>query len=138
VTNPGDVERIATKVVPYYVVGIVDEEKATPEESFEPEATEGEETVRQPRPTWVGFIATALGVATLILFIAAMLVTIGGDFAAGTLLAYMTVVVSILGAVTASISLILGYQRRWAAFGLALAILANPIVLLTVFRSFGG
>jgi uncharacterized membrane protein YphA (DoxX/SURF4 family) len=77
-------------------------------------------------------------VATLILFIAAMLVTIGGDFAAGTLLAYMTVVVSISGAVTASISLILGYQRRWAAFGLALAILANPIVLLTVFRSFGG
>lgn len=137
-TNPGDVERIATKVVPYYVVGIVDEEIATPEESSEPEATEGEETVRRPRPTWVGFIATALGVATLILFIAAMLVTTGGDFAAGTLLAYVTVVVSISGAVTAGISLILGYQRRWAAFGLALAILANPIVLLTVFRSFGG
>ena len=75
-TNPGDIERVATKVVPYYVVG--------------------------------------------------------------TALAYATIVTSIAAAITAVLSLILGLQRRWAAFGLALGILANPLIVLNVFRFFGG
>jgi len=137
VTNPGDIERVATKVVPYYVVGVVDDEPEVSTELPEPETVDHDKVVRRPRPTWVGFIAAVLGLATLVLFIVAMLVATGGDFPAGTLLGYVTVVVSISAAVTAVISLILGLQRRWAALGLAVAILANPIVLVTVFRFFG-
>jgi len=136
VTNPGDIERVATKVVPYYVVGIVDDETEVPEELNEP-ADEEKSTPRY-RPTWIGFIAAALGVATLVLLLIAMLVSIGGDFPGGTRLSYATIIVSISAVITATICLILGYQRRWAAFGLAIAVLANPIVLVVVFRFFGG
>lgn len=139
-TNQGDIERVATKVVPYYVVGIVDEGPEVPTEQREPEDVPDEETParRRRRPTWVGFIAAALGVATVVLFFTAMLVATEGDLPAGTMLSYVTIIVSISAAVTAVISLIFGLQRRWAAFGLALAIMANPIVLLTVFRVFEG
>ncbi|EAR24661.1 naphthoate synthase [marine actinobacterium PHSC20C1] len=137
-TNPGDIERVATKVVPYYVVGVVDDQTEVPTESREPDFVEEEKPTRRPRPTWLGFIAAALGVATLVLFLVAMLVATGGDFPAGTILSYVTVSVSITAVITAVICLILGYQRRWAAFGLALSILANPIVLVAVFRFFGG
>jgi len=136
VTNQGDIERVATKVVPYYVVGIVDDEPEAPTEPREPEDVPDEKPARRPRPTWVGFIAAALGVATLVLLITAMLVASEGGFPTGTVLSYVTIIVSISAAVTAVISLIFGLQRRWAAFGLALAIMANPIVLLTVFRVF--
>ena len=139
-TNPGDIEHVGTKVVPYYVVGVVDDEPevSTEQPKPEPENVDDSFLARSPRPTWVGFIAAALGVATLVLFIAAMLVTTGGDYPAGTRLSYITIIVSISAVITAVISLILGYQRRWAAFGLAMAILANPIVPVTVFRFFGG
>jgi hypothetical protein len=137
VTNPGDIERIATKVVPYYVVGVVDNEPEVSTKPPEPNTVHDEEVVGRHRPTWVGFIAAAFGLATLVLLIAAMLVTIGGDFPSGTSLGYVTVVVSICAVITAIISLVLGLRRRWAAFGLAWGILANPIVLVTVFRFFG-
>lgn len=137
-TNPGDIERVGTKVVPYYVVGVVDDEPEISTEAPEPDNVESEKVVRRARPTWIGFIAAALGVATFVLFIVAMLVTTGGNFPTGTILGYVTVGVSISAAITAVISLVFGYQRRWAAFGLAMAILANPIVLVTVFRFFEG
>ncbi|GHD83427.1 hypothetical protein CLV85_1903 [Salinibacterium amurskyense] len=138
-TNPGDIERVATKVVPYYVVGVVDDEETdAPVDGESDETVEPEETpvARRPRPRWVGFIAAALGFATLVLFIVAMIVSAGGDYPTGTALAYATIITSISAAITAVISLILGLQRRWAAFGLALAVLANPLIVLTVFRFF--
>jgi hypothetical protein len=141
VSNPGDVERVATKVVPYYVVGVVDDSSDTPKEGSPPpeqQDTRDDNVVRRARPTWIGFIAAALGVATLALLIVAMAVATAGNFSAGTWIGYITVVVSISAAVIAGISLIFGYRRRWAAGGLALAILANPLVLVTVFRFFGG
>lgn len=137
-TNQGDIERVATKVVPYYVVGIVDEGPEVPTEQREPEDVPDEKPARRRRPTWVGFIAAALGVATVVLFFTAMLVATEGDLPAGTMLSYATIIVSISAAVAAVISLVFGLQRRWAAFGLALAIMANPIVLLTIFRIFEG
>ncbi|MGV8877313.1 MAG: 1,4-dihydroxy-6-naphthoate synthase [Rhodoglobus sp.] len=144
-TKPGDIERIATKVVPYYVVGVVDEQQ---QPSADPSETNGDAesaedvtgaaAVARRRPTWLGYLAAGLGLATFVLFIVAMIVAIGGDFLAGTALAYSTIAVSIIAIVCATICLIFGYQRRWAAFGLCLAILANPIVLVSVFRLFGG
>ncbi|QAV71028.1 1,4-dihydroxy-6-naphthoate synthase [Salinibacterium sp. UTAS2018] len=138
-TNPGDIERVATKIVPYYVVGVVDDEETdAPADGESEETVEPEETpvARRPRPRWVGFIAAALGVATLVLLIIAMIVSAGGDYPTGTLLAQVTIVVSISAAVTAALCLVFGLQRRWAAFGLAVAILANPLVVLNVFRFF--
>lgn len=140
-TNPGDIERIATKVVPYYVVGVVDDEEtelpADDEHGVSPEP-EAAPVVRRPRPRWLGFVAAALGVATLVLFIIAMIVSAGGDYPTGTDLAYATIVVSISAVITAALCLIFGLQRRWAAFGLSLGILANPLLVLYVFRLFGG
>jgi hypothetical protein len=144
VTNPGDIERVGTKVVPYYVVGVVEDEPEVSTEQPDPNTVNPESVapdsylVRRPRPTWLGFIAATLGVATFVLLIVAMLIATGGDFPTGTILSYVTIVVSISAVITAVISLVFGYQRRWAAFGLAMAILANPLVLVTVFRSFGG
>ncbi|MEV8254345.1 1,4-dihydroxy-6-naphthoate synthase [Rhodoglobus sp. NPDC076762] len=138
-TNPGDIERVATKVVPYYVVGVVDDEETdVPIDGESGASAEPEEApvVRRRRPRWVGFIAAALGFATFVLFIIAMIVSAGGDYPTGTALAYATIVTSISAAITAVISLILGLQRRWAGFGLALAVLANPLIVLTVFRFF--
>ena len=140
-TNPGDIERVATKVVPYYVVGVVDDEETVlPDDVEEGAYTDADDVpvARRARPRWVGFIAAALGVATLVLFIIAMIVSSGGDYPAGTALAYATIVTSIAAAITAVLSLILGLQRRWAAFGLALGILANPLIVLNVFWFFGG
>ncbi|MBH0025047.1 1,4-dihydroxy-6-naphthoate synthase [Salinibacterium sp. SWN248] len=140
-TNPGDIERVATKVVPYYVVGVVDDEETElptdGEQEPAPDAEEGP-VVRRPRPRWLGFVAAAFGVATLVLFIIAMIVSAAGDYPTGTALAYAAIVVSISAAITAVLCLIFGLQRRWAAFGLALAVLANPLIVLYVFRFFGG
>lgn len=136
-TNPGDIERIATKVVPYYVVGVVEEEPEISSEPPEPDNVDDSYLVRPKRPTWLGFVAAALGLATLVLLIVAIVMSIQGSLVAGTWLSYSTIIVSIAGIITAVVSLILGYQRRWAAFGLAMAILANPLALLTVFRFFG-
>lgn len=138
-TNLGDIERVATKVVPYYVVGVVDGETDLATEPPEDDNVDADSyLVRKPRPTWLGYVAATLGVATLVLLIVAMLVATGGDFPTGTVLSYVTVAVSIAAAIAAGICLVLGYQRRWAAFGLALAVLANPIILVAVFRFFGG
>ncbi|WP_010205395.1 hypothetical protein [Salinibacterium sp. PAMC 21357] len=143
-TNPGDIDRIATKVVPYYVVGVVDDdpEISADDPNFNDDGPDDAAPdgylARRPRPTWLGYIAALLGFATLVLLIVAMLVATGGNFGAGTALSYATIIVSISAIITAVICLVLGYQRRWAAFGLALAILANPIGLVTVFRYFGG
>ncbi|MBH0055034.1 1,4-dihydroxy-6-naphthoate synthase [Salinibacterium sp. SWN139] len=139
-TNPGDIERIATKVVPYYVVGVVDDEETELPADGEHEPTPDAEEVpvaRRSRPRWLGFVAAALGVATLVLFIIAMIVSAGGDYSNGTALAYAAIVVSISAAITAMLCLIFGLQRRWAAFGLAVAVLSNPLIVLYVFRFFG-
>ncbi|MBH0111008.1 1,4-dihydroxy-6-naphthoate synthase [Salinibacterium sp. NG22] len=139
-TNPGDIERVATKVVPYYVVGVVDDEETElptdGEQEPAPDAEEGP-VARRSRPRWLGFIAAALGIATLVLFIIAMIVSAGGDYPNGTALAYAAIVVSISAVITAMLCLIFGLQRRWAAFGLAVAVLANPLIVLYVFRFFG-
>ena len=138
-TNPGDIERVATKVVPYYVVGVVDDEEIdAPVDGEYQDAAEPESApvARRARPRWLGFIAAALGLATLVLFIVAMIVSADGDYSTGTTLAYVTIVTSITAVITAMLCLIFGLQRRWAAFGLALAVLANPIVVLNVFRFF--
>lgn len=136
-TNPGDIERVATKVVPYYVVGVVSEDVDAPTDNEEEAVFEPEPRIRWKRPRWVGFVAAALGLATLVLFIIAMIVSAGGDFSAGTSIAYTAIVVSISAAITAVLCLAFGLQRRWAAFGLALAILANPIIVLNVLRFLG-
>lgn len=140
-TNPGDIERVATKVVPYYVVGVVEDEEidgqSQNENGVAPEPAT-ETTTRRQRPTWVGYIAAVFGLATVVLFVISMIVSAGGDYFEGTMLAYSTIVMSISAAITGILCLILGLQRRWAAFGLALGILANPLLVLIVFRFFGG
>jgi len=138
VTNPGDIERIATKVVPYVVVGVVEDETETPTPSQEEAEATSQPVVERRRPTWLGFLAAGLGIATLVLFIIAMIVSTGGDAAAGTVLSYATIVTSFSAVITALISLVLGYRRRWAAYGFALGVLANPLLLVTVFRLFEG
>ena len=125
-TTPGEVERVPIKVVPYYV-------QPSPEEEPQ-QAPEGEEVPPVPRrrTPLVGIAAAVLALGVVALTTAAIVVASAGDFGLGTTLAYAAIGTSILAVVVAIVGIAGGFGRGWAIPAFIVAVLANPIVLLTV------
>jgi cell shape-determining protein MreD len=130
----GEVERVPLKVVPIYVQPIEDE----PEPVEEQEEVIQEETAPKPRTVVFAAAAAVLALGTLVAHIVAIAVATAGDFPAGTLLGYVAIGLSVLAVVVGAVAIIRRRARRWAIAAVVLAVLANPIVLLTVLSFLSG
>jgi len=133
VTSPGDVERVPLKVVPIFVQPIEEEPEAPEEEPAEVV----EEPARRRSP-YVGIVAAVLALGTVGVHVAAIAVATAGDFPTGTYLGYVAIGLSVLAAVVGVTAVIIGHGRVWAIPAIAVAVLANPWVLLTVLRFLSG
>ena len=69
---------------------------------------------------------------------AAIAVATAGDFPTGTYLGYVAIGLSVLAVVVGVTAVIIGHGRVWAVPAIAVAVLANPWVLLTVLRFLSG
>lgn len=128
-TEPGAVERVPLKVVPYFV------QETEPEP--EPEIVVEEEPTRRRRP-FVGIGSLVLAFLSVVLTVCGIVVASGSDFVAGTVLAYAAIGTGILAIIAALVALIGGLGRRWAVAGLIIAIVTNPLVLLYALQFVNG
>lgn len=125
-SEPGSVERVPLKVVPYYVEPLPVDETTEPPEI---------EVVPEPATTpLVGLVAALLALATIIVHAVAITVATAGDFATATVLGYVAIglsIAAVLGGVFAAIT----QRGRRIGIGAAIvAIVANPFVLLSLLR----
>ena len=126
-TTPGPVERVPLKVVPYYVQPDPDEPGDEPEYEVHPD-----EPAARRRTILVGIGAAVLAAAVIALTSTGVVVGAGGDLVASTALAYAAIVVSLVAVVVSLVAIVGGFGRRWGVAALLVAVLANPLVLLTV------
>lgn len=126
--SPGQVEHVPLKVVPMYVEG----ENPDLEDADAPDAPELPGVVARVRTPWVGRGALALAVATAVVHGIAVGVASGGDPATGTVLAFLAIGLSIAAVLGGLVAVIAGFGRRTGAAAVALGVLANPVVLLSV------
>lgn len=126
--SPGEIEHVPLKVVPMYVE-VESPEAAAPDETEPPEIRGVASNVRSPL---VGIAALGLAVVTAVVHGVAVGVASGGDPPAGTVLAVIAISLSVLAVVGGLVALIGGFGRRWGAAAIVLAVLANPVVLLTL------
>lgn len=126
--SPGQIEHVPLKVVPMYVEG----ENPDLPDADETEPPELPGVVARVRTPWVGRIALALAVATAVVHGFAVGVASDGDPTTGTVLAYVAIGLSILAVLGGLVAVIAGFGRRTGAAAVALGVVANPVVLLTL------
>lgn len=110
-------------------------------EGDEPGPEAEDEVVDEPerRKTAVlGIAAAVLGVSTVAALVTAIVIASTGDWGVATLVAYAAIGLSALSVLGGVIAAIVGLGRRSGVIAVVLGILANPLVLLTVLRFFGG
>lgn len=134
-TNPGPLDRLPTKVVPYVVTGYAEEEQ----EPVDPEQpAESAAEASRTKTAWVGIVALGLSVCAAVLHVIAVVVASGNDFEPATLLGYGAIGVSALGVIVGIVAVIMGRGRRWGVAAIVLGLIANPLLLLVVLRFASG
>lgn len=114
------------KVVPMYLEGEEPPVEAVPA------------PVERVRTRLLGILALAFGVLTVAALIAGMVIATGGNWPLATIVAYGAIGLSSVAVVVGVVAVILGRGRRWAVIAVLLGVFANPLVLLTILRFFGG
>ncbi|CAN5256780.1 hypothetical protein BH09ACT5_BH09ACT5_10610 [soil metagenome] len=132
----GEVERVPLKVVPIYVQPLEDE--PLEDEPLLDEPLVEEETAKKRRTPAFALATALLTAGTVAVHVAAIVVASGGDYPDGTLLAYVAVGLSVLAVITGVVAGIRGPARGWVIAAVVLAVLANPVVLLSVLRFLSG
>ncbi len=130
-TEPGPIERIPTKVVPYVVTGYAEE--VIPAYPDVGPTDEPAQPPRGPRGL-VGMAALALAVIMAVLHVIGVVVASGGDFESATVIAWVVIGLSVLAVVGGIVAVILRRGRGWGVAAIALAVIANPVVLLYLLR----
>lgn len=82
------------------------------------------------RLRWPGLVSAVLGLLTVGGLIAGLVLATSDLFEPATWVAWATIGVSAGAVLLGSIALIAGLGRGWAAAGLVLGIVANPLVLV--------
>jgi hypothetical protein len=136
VTEPGPLERLPTKVVPYVVTGYAEEEVAQepPVDELPPEPEE--RPVRRRGPL-LGLIALTLAVLTIVAHVTAVVIASGNDFAPATIVGYVAIGLSAASVLAGAVAVILRLGRPWGVIAIVLGVVANPFVLLVVLRFVG-
>ena len=117
------------RIVPLEVIG--------PVELPEPENPVDDEEYVRKSPA-LGFIALGLSTVTAVLQVVAIVVASDNDFAPATALAYAAIVMSIVAVSTGILAVLLSRGKLWGYIAVALGVIGNPMVLLTVLRFFEG
>jgi hypothetical protein len=107
---------------------------------------EGEEQTAEPadyrvervKTPLLGLVSAGLGLLTAVLVGAAVAIASGGDYGLSTILAHGAIALSVLGVIGGAVAAIAGLGRRWGIIAVVLGVLANPFVLLSILRFFGG
>lgn len=136
----GEVERVPLKVVPIFVQPIEDELPAEGEPSRDERDVRDESAGVTPRrrTVLVALAALLLALGTIAVHVAAIVVASAGDFAAGTLLGYLAIGLSVLTVLVSIGAVVVGRLRLWAVIAASVAVLANPLVLLIILRFLSG
>jgi hypothetical protein len=135
VTQPGPLERLPTKVVPYVVTGYAEEEVA--EEPPVDQPPEPEEAPVRRRGPLLGFIALGLAVLTVAAHAVAVVMASGDDFAPATIAGYVAIALSVASVLAGALAVILRRGRLWGIIAMILGVIANPFLLLVVLRFVG-
>ncbi len=127
-TVPGELDKVPIKVVPIYIEPVVEAPPLEPEPTLEPEET------REPRRalSFVGGSAFLVALATAIVTGVGVSVASNGFYDAGTVLAWVGIVLSALAVIGGLVAAVVGWGRRWAVLAILVGLLSNPWVLATV------
>ncbi|TXN32368.1 hypothetical protein [Lacisediminihabitans profunda] len=89
------------------------------------------------RRQWPGLAALAL--AVLLVVVEAVAVSIGstGHWAAATVLAWAVISLTIVSFLGGLVGVALRRGRRWGAAAMVVSVVANPLVLVWLFRALG-
>ena len=135
-TEPGPLERLPTKVVPYVVTGYAEDEVA--EEPPIDQPPEPEERPARRRGPLLGLIALSLAVLTVVAHAVAVIVASGNDFEPAAIVAYVAIGLSVASVLAGALAVILRLGRPWGVIAIVLGVIANPFLLLVVLRFVGG
>ena len=109
----------------------------------EPVAPEPIETPDAPPPAprrktaLLGATALAAAVIAGVLQAVAIVVATGGDYFVATVLGYLSIALAVLAVVGGAVAIVLRRGRRLGIAAVAVGVLANPFVLLSLFRLVG-
>lgn len=128
-TIPGELDKVPIKVVPIYL-----EPVAEPAEPLEPEIVVEPEPSDAPRRTTnlVGSLALIAALAAAVVTGVGVGVASSGAYDAGTVLAWVAIVVSIAAVLGGLVAAVAGWGRRLGIAAVILGTLANPWLLATV------
>ncbi len=129
-TEPGALHEVPIKVVPIYfdVPATAPVDTVSPEDATPPERVE--------HTTLLGTSAVILAALAGVLQGVAIGVASAGDYSSGTVLAYVAIAASITALVGGIAAIALDRGRRLGIVAGALALIANPYLLLGMLRMF--
>lgn len=89
-------------------------------------------------PRWPGLLSVALGVLTAVLTGVGVAVASDGGFVVATAIAWTAVAVSVAGVVLGVAAVVARLGRRWGVAGIALCLLADPLILTALLGAAAG
>lgn len=116
-----------TDPAPIVTVEMTDVRVVEPEQAALPA---GSAAPPRARTRWLGVIALGGVILSMAVQTAAIVVASGQDAPAGTVLAWIAIILSGLGAVVGVAAAVLGRGRSWGIAAAVVAVLTNPFVLL--------
>jgi uncharacterized membrane protein YcjF (UPF0283 family) len=129
VTDPADLEQVPIKVVPMYI-----DETAPVETAPVDGETDPQRAARKNRWGLLGLAALVVAALALVTQAIAIIVASASDFAAGTVLGYLAIGLSVLSVAGGIAAVVTRRGRRAGAAGIALGVVGNPLFVLGVLR----
>lgn len=127
-TVPGELDKVPIKVVPIYFEPVETVEPLEPEVVVEPEPQDAP----RRRSTIVGALAVLVAVVAAVVTGVGVGVASNGAYDAGTVLAWVAIVLSAVAVLGGLVALVVGWGRWWGAVAVVLGVAANPWLLATV------
>lgn len=127
-TIPGELDKVPIKVVPIYLEPVVESEPLEPEIVVEPEP----EDAPRRSTALVGSLALLAAFAAVVVTGVGVGVASSGAYEAGTVLAWVAIVLSAVAVIGGLVAAIAGWGRRLGIAAIILGVLANPWLLATV------
>ncbi|MDO7880871.1 hypothetical protein [Antiquaquibacter soli] len=133
-TVPGELDKVPIKVVPIYFEPVVEFEPLEPETVVEPEQKDA------PRRSTriVGALSLLGAVVAAVLTGVGVAVASGGAYDAGTVIAWVAIVLSAVAVLGGLVAAVARWGRPWGIAAVIVGVAANPWVLATVLGALAG
>lgn len=132
--EPGSGERVPLKVVPIFIDEPVVAERAEAGSAEHPDAPPQQPRRKTPL---LGAVALSTAVIAGVLQGVAIAQATVGDYLAATVLAYASAAVAVLAVVVGVVAIVMHRGRRLGVAAAVMGLIANPLVLLALFRVLG-